>query len=178
MSPHISHWQEVKKIVTPCTMIWPNMTCPVLNLSWLNMKCPELTGYYMICLDVACPDMTCLEPSGSIRTWPDLAIANYCSLPSLSFGQILGKLQGKVVTHFEEVGWWRTLMVECGTLFWLFIQVQDLTVHMGLHIDQASWIYYTYQIVINFGTSVRRSSGRRSGVAVRAVDCWQWRSGH
>ena len=23
------------------------------------------------------------------------------------------------------------------------------------------------------GTSVRRSSGRRSGVAVRAVDCWQ-----
>ena len=24
-----------------------------------------------------------------------------------------------------------------------------------------------------FGTSVRRSSGRRSGVAVRAVDCWQ-----
>ena len=29
-----------------------------------------------------------------------------------------------------------------------------------------------------FGTSVRRSSGRRSGVAVRAVDCWQRRSGH
>ena len=24
-----------------------------------------------------------------------------------------------------------------------------------------------------FGTSVRRSSGPRSGVAVRAVDCWQ-----
>ena len=30
----------------------------------------------------------------------------------------------------------------------------------------------------NIGTSVRRSSGRRSGVAVRAVDCWQRRSGH
>ena len=28
------------------------------------------------------------------------------------------------------------------------------------------------------GTSVRRSSGRRLGVIVRAVDCWQWRSGH
>ena len=28
------------------------------------------------------------------------------------------------------------------------------------------------------GTSVRRSSGRCSAVAVRAVDCWQWRSGH
>ena len=26
---------------------------------------------------------------------------------------------------------------------------------------------------VDFGTSVRRSSGRRSGVAVRAVDCWQ-----
>ena len=35
-------------------------------------------------------------------------IANFCSLPSLSFGQALGKLQGKVVTHSEEVGWWRT----------------------------------------------------------------------
>ena len=44
-------------------------------------------------------------------------IANFCSLPLLSFGQALGKLQGKVVTHSEEVGWWRTLMVECLTLF-------------------------------------------------------------
>ena len=46
-----------------------------------------------------------------------LTIANFCSLPWLSFGQALGKLQGKVVTHSEEVGWWRTLMVECVTLF-------------------------------------------------------------
>ena len=45
-----------------------------------------------------------------------LTIANFCSLPLL-FGQALGKLQGKVVTHSEEVGWWRTLMVECVTLF-------------------------------------------------------------
>ena len=45
----------------------------------------------------------------SVRT-----IANFCSLP---LGQALGKLQGKVVTHSEEVGWWRTLMVECATLF-------------------------------------------------------------
>ena len=47
-------------------------------------------------------------------------IANFCSWPLLSFGQAPGKLQGKVVTHSEEVGWWRTLMVECVTLFWLF----------------------------------------------------------
>ena len=33
-------------------------------------------------------------------------------------------------------------------------------------------------VVAAIGTSVRRSSGRRSGVAVRAVDCWQRRSGH
>ena len=44
-------------------------------------------------------------------------IANYCSLSSCSFGQALDKLQGKVVTHSEEVGWWRTLMVEYVTLF-------------------------------------------------------------
>ena len=29
----------------------------------------------------------------------------------------LDKLQGKVVTHFCEVEWWRTLMVECVTIF-------------------------------------------------------------
>ena len=54
-----------------------------------------------------------------MKVW-GLPIANYCSLPSMSFGQALDKLQGKVVTHSEEVGWWRTLMVECVTLFWLF----------------------------------------------------------
>ena len=49
----------------------------------------------------------------------------------MSFGQALGKLQGKVVTHSEEVGWWSTLMVECVTLF-------GYLVHMGLQIGQAS----------------------------------------
>ena len=58
--------------------------------------------------------------------------ANFCSLPSMSFGQAPGKLQGKVVTHSEEVGWWRTLMVECVTLFWLF------SAYMGPQIDQDS----------------------------------------
>ena len=29
------------------------------------------------------------------------------------------------------------------------------------------------EVDLFIGTSVRRSSGRRSGVAVRAVDCWQ-----
>ena len=38
-------------------------------------------------------------------------------LPFLVIGQALGKLQGKVVRHSEEVGWWRNLMVECVTLF-------------------------------------------------------------
>ena len=50
-----------------------------------------------------------------VQSKPIRPIANFCSLPSLSFGQALGKLQGKVVTHSEEVGWWRTLMVECVT---------------------------------------------------------------
>ena len=35
------------------------------------------------------------------------AIASFCSLRSMSFGQAVGKLQGKVVTHSGEVGWWR-----------------------------------------------------------------------
>ena len=52
-----------------------------------------------------------------VTTMPNVGIANYCSLPSLTFGQALGKLQGKVVTHSEEVGWWRTWMGECLTLF-------------------------------------------------------------
>ena len=29
----------------------------------------------------------------------------------------LDKLQGKAVTHFCEVEWWKTLMVECVTVF-------------------------------------------------------------
>ena len=40
-----------------------------------------------------------------------LTNANYCNLPSFSFGQALGKLQGKVLTHSENVGWWKTLMM-------------------------------------------------------------------
>ena len=38
------------------------------------------------------------------RKWQQLyngSIANFCSLPSMSFGQALGKLQGKVVTNSE-----------------------------------------------------------------------------
>ena len=51
----------------------------------------------------------------SIYRKTTFGIANYCSLPLLTFGQALGKLQGKLVTHSEEVGWWITLMVECVT---------------------------------------------------------------
>ena len=51
---------------------------------------------------------------------PVPVIANYCSFPSFSFGQALGKLQGKVLTHSEKVGWWKSLMVECVSIFWLF----------------------------------------------------------
>ena len=50
-----------------------------------------------------------------------LTIANYCSLPSFSFDHALGKLQGKVLTHSEKVGWWKSLMLEYVSLFYLFI---------------------------------------------------------
>ena len=61
--------------------------------------------------------------------------------PSMSFGQALGKLQRKVVTHSEEVGWWRTWMGEYVTLFFYYL------VHMGRQIDQSSWIYYGYKLL-------------------------------
>ena len=69
---------------------------------------------------------------------PVPGIANYCSLPLLSFGQALGKLQGKVVTHSEEVGWWRTLMVEFVTLFRQFSLNKGFCSAVGLQTDQAS----------------------------------------
>ena len=66
----------------------------------------------------------CLWCWYSMIIWakPAPSIANYCSFPSLSFGQVIGKLQGKVVTQFEELGWWSFSMVDCVTLFWLFGQ--------------------------------------------------------
>ena len=36
------------------------------------------------------------------------------------FSSLLLKPYIKGVTHSQEVGWWRTLMVECVTLFWIF----------------------------------------------------------
>ena len=52
-------------------------------------------------------------------------IANYCNLPSFSFGHALGKLQGKVLTHSEKVGWWRTLMVECVSIFFYYVALNS-----------------------------------------------------
>ena len=42
-------------------------------------------------------------------------MANFFSLPSLSFGQVLGKLQGNMVIQFEELGWWSFSMADCVT---------------------------------------------------------------
>ena len=44
----------------------------------------------------------------------------------------LDKLQGKAFTHFCEVEWWRTLMVECETVFFLFDPTSDSVLQMGL----------------------------------------------
>ena len=48
---------------------------------------------------------------------PQALIANYCSLSLFSFGQSLDKVQGKEVTQFDEVEWWRTLIVECVSVY-------------------------------------------------------------
>ena len=44
----------------------------------------------------------------------------------------LDKLQGKAVTQFCEVEWWRTLMVECVTVFGLFDPTSDFMLQIGL----------------------------------------------
>ena len=96
--------------------------------------CPrfsEVLGFWprkvLILVPELRPEYFCQKTLGAVVTLgivlllkQGLTIANFRSLPSMSFEQALGKLQGKVVTHSEEVGWWRTLMVECVTLFWLF----------------------------------------------------------
>ena len=56
----------------------------------------------------------------SLIGWRLLAGCHHCKLLQLTFdviGHALGKLQGKGVTDSEEVGWWRTLMVECVTRY-------------------------------------------------------------
>ena len=73
-------------------------------------------------------------------------IANYCSLPSFSFGQVLGKLQGKVVTHFEKLGWWNISMVECVTLF--------LTIWSNIGFHNVNWPSYINIITNWLYTSV------------------------
>ena len=40
----------------------------------------------------------------------------------------LDKLQGKAVTHFREVEWWRTLMVEFVTIFLIFDPTSDFAI--------------------------------------------------
>ena len=59
-------------------------------------------------------DMRERDKCGVIAYMADLFCPHH---PPLQTFAALGKLQGKTVTHSEEVGWWRTLMVECGTLF-------------------------------------------------------------
>ena len=44
-------------------------------------------------------------------------IVTYSTIKVLHQNEHEDKLQGKEVTHFGEVEWWRTLMVECVTVF-------------------------------------------------------------
>ena len=48
------------------------------------------------------------------------------------FSSFLLKPYIKAVTQFSEVEWWRTLMVECETIFWLFDPTSNFTLLMGL----------------------------------------------
>ena len=48
------------------------------------------------------------------------------------FSSFLSKPYIKAVTHFCEVEWWRTLMVECLTIFLLFDPTSNFVLQMGL----------------------------------------------
>ena len=48
------------------------------------------------------------------------------------FSSFLLKPYIKAVTHFGEVEWWRTLMVECVTVFLLFDPTSDFPLQIGL----------------------------------------------
>ena len=54
--------------------------------------------------------------SGKGSQWLISALQTIAAYLRVHLGR-LAKLQGKVVTHFCEVEWWRTLMVECVTVF-------------------------------------------------------------
>ena len=46
------------------------------------------------------------------------------------FSSFLSKPYIEAVTHFWEVEWWRTLMVECVTSFWLFDPTSDFVLQI------------------------------------------------
>ena len=60
-------------------------------------------------------------------------------------------------------------------------EVRHLTLDMRIVYSQTFTLWTTMLIMfffnaaqsLDFGTSERRSSGRRSGIVIRAVDCWQ-----
>ena len=57
--------------------------------------------------------------------------SNYQPIPQ-GFSSVLLKPSIKVGTHSCEVEWWRTLMVECVTVFWLFDPTSDFVLQIGL----------------------------------------------
>ena len=64
--------------------------------------------------------------------WDTLGVGgNYHPIPQ-GFSSLLLKPYIKGVTHSQEVSWWRTLMVECVTLFRLFSPIKVVAVQMGL----------------------------------------------
>ena len=48
------------------------------------------------------------------------------------FSSFLLKPYIKAVTHFGDVEWWRTMMVECVTVFLLFDPTSDFPLQIGL----------------------------------------------
>ena len=88
-----------------------------------------------------------------------------CCLQGSDFKVVISQLTEKFITFIK------TSLESTGHLRWEFPdRAFDIAeIFKNSFLDER---IISCQIKI-YGTSVRRSSGRRSGLAVRAVDCWQ-----
>ena len=62
----------------------------------------------------------------------------------------ISKLQGKGVTHSQEVEWWRTFMVECVTLFSVFSYFNYLFNINEIHLIWGIYLFTVCQHLSEF----------------------------
>ena len=105
-----------------CRCFAPNS--PYENLEHILATCSAYSDIrnrmieeYMILCSLAKTNVFWQETISDKNTFCQLIpLQTFAAYLRIHLGR-LDKLQGKAVTHFREVEWWRTLMVECVTVF-------------------------------------------------------------